>query len=233
MKVGILCAMDQELALLKERIQLDGTHQHGNFEYIEGVLNGVSVVIVKCGIGKVASSVCTTLLIDHFNPDYVINSGSAGGFDTELNVGDVVVGTAVLHHDVDLTNFGYQLGQVAGGPENYPCDGRLVDAATRAAQKVTERQTKQGLICTGDAFIGTDEAAAKIKANFPEIAACEMEGAAIGQTCYLLDTPFLVIRSLSDIAGKESTVSFAEYIEEAGKNSAELVIAAIAELANL
>ena len=230
MKVGILCAMDQEIALLKKEIKHQNTYHFAHLEYYEGTLNDVDVVIVKCGIGKVAAAVATTVMIDRFAPDFVVNSGSAGGFDAELEIGDVVIATGVQHHDVDVTHFGYKLGQVYGMPDIYPCDVQMVDAAAIAADKITHSKIKRGLICTGDSFIGCDEAASRLKNLVPDMAAVEMEGAAIGQTCFMLDTPFLVIRSLSDIAGKESTISFAEYLEQAGKNSAQLVMGMIAEL---
>lgn len=230
MKVGILCAMDQEIALLRKKIKLTDTSHFAHLEYYVGTLNDVDVVIVKCGIGKVAASVATTVMIDRFAPDFVVNSGSAGGFDTELDIGDVVIATGVQHHDVDVTHFGYKRGQVFGMPDIYPCDVSMVDAAVSAAENITHTKIKRGLICTGDSFIGCDDAVTRLRGLFPDMSAVEMEGAAIGQTCFMLDTPFLVIRSLSDIAGKESSVSFSEYIEQAGKHSAELVMAMISEL---
>lgn len=231
MKIGILGAMDQEIALLKQHMQLKETFHFAHLEYYVGTINDVEVVLVKCGIGKVAASVSTTVMIDKFAPDFVVNTGSAGGFDTALNIGDVVIATGVQHHDVDVTHFGYKRGQVFGMPDIYPCDVRMVDAAVNAANNITHTNIKKGLVCTGDSFIGCDDAVSRLRGLFPDMSAVEMEGAAIGQTCFMLDTPFLVIRSLSDIAGKESSVSFSEYIEQAGKNSAELVMAMIKELA--
>lgn len=233
MKVGILCAMDQEIALLKKQIELSDTYKFAHLEYYVGTLNQVEVVIVKCGIGKVSASVATTVMIDRFEPDFVVNSGSAGGFDAELDIGDVVIATGVQHHDVDVTHFGYKRGQVFGMPDIYPCDVSMIDAAVNAAYKITDKKIKRGLVCTGDSFIGSDEEALRLRDLFPDMSAVEMEGAAIGQTCFMLDTPYLVIRSLSDIAGKESTVLFSEYLEEAGKNSAQLVMAMISELVKI
>jgi adenosylhomocysteine nucleosidase len=106
-----------------------------------------------------------------------------------------------------------------------------MQAAASAASEIDTLQSTTGLICTGDAFIGSDEAVAELRTNFPEMKAVEMEGAAIGQTCHMLGTPFLVIRSLSDIAGKTSSVSFKEYLETAAKHSAQLVMAMIKTLA--
>lgn len=231
MKIGILGAMEQEVALLKASIENMQTTTHSHLTFYHGSLYGIEVVVVQCGIGKVASAVATTMLIDHFSPDYVVNTGSAGGFDSALNIGDLVIGTGVQHHDVNLTHFGYELGQCSGMPAVYSCDERLIGAAEEAAEEIADIKSKRGLICTGDSFIGSDEAAAQIREAFPTMKACEMEGAAIAQTCHILKTPCLVIRSLSDIAGKTSTVSFQSYLETASKNSAQLVMGMIKHLA--
>ena len=116
-------------------------------------------------------------------------------------------------------------------PEDFRCNTTLMDTARAAAAQITSLQSTTGLVCTGDAFIGSDEAVADLRTKFPEMKAVEMEGAAIGQTCYMLETPFLVIRSLSDIAGKTSSVSFKEYLDVAAKHSAQLVMAMIKALA--
>ncbi|MDF2178505.1 5'-methylthioadenosine/adenosylhomocysteine nucleosidase [Aliiglaciecola sp. CAU 1673] len=231
MKIGILGAMDQEVALLKNTLQDVKTYEYAHLNFFEGKLHGVEVVVVKCGIGKVAASVATTILIDRFAPDFVVNTGSAGGFDTSLNIGDVVIASHVMHHDVDVTHFGYELGQVFGLPSRFPCDERLIAAAEHAAIDVLHVNCKKGLICTGDSFIGCDVAAARLRDLVPDMKAVEMEGAAIGQTCFMLDTPFVVIRSLSDIAGKTSSMSFQQYLEQAAKNSATLVMDMIKTLA--
>ena len=231
MKIGILGAMDQEVALLQASLDNQEVVEWKHLTFYTGSLHGVEVVVVKCGIGKVAAAVATTALVDRFAPDYVVNTGSAGGFDTDLNIGDLVIATSVLHHDIDITHFGYTLGQAAGMPATYESDETLILAAEQAAEQSLDVTTKRGLICTGDSFIGSDDAAARLREAFPTMAAVEMEGAAIAQTCFMLSTPFLVIRSLSDIAGKTSTVSFQSYLEKAAKHSAELVMQMIAVLA--
>lgn len=230
MKIGILGAMDQEIALLKDKLDDVTVSEYAHLQFYSGVMYGIEVVLVKCGIGKVAASVATTVMIDRYAPDFVINTGSAGGFDKELDIGDVVIGEGVQHHDVDVTHFGYELGQVFGMPAVYQCDERLIEAAEHAARDVVHVNCKRGLIGTGDSFIGCDEAAARLRDLLPKMCAVEMEGAAIGQTCYMLDTPFLVIRSLSDIAGKTSTVSFKSYLDQAAKHSAELIMSMIEDL---
>lgn len=231
-KIGILGAMDEEVALLKSSLNNVKETQWSHLTFIEGTMHGAQVVLVKCGIGKVAAALATTALVERFSPDYVVNTGSAGGFDANLTIGDLVIGSEIKHHDVDLTHFGYAPGQPAGGmPESFMSDNALVDAAEAAAETLTELQHVRGLICTGDAFIGSDEAVAQLRRKFPDMRAVEMEGAAIAQVCHMLNVPFLVIRSLSDIAGKTSSVSFKEYLETAAKHSAQLVMEMIRRLA--
>lgn len=225
--------MDEEVALLKQSLSEVEVSEYAHLKFYSGKLHGVEVVVVKCGIGKVAAAVATTVMIDKFAPDFVVNTGSAGGFDSDLAIGDLVIATGVQHHDVDLTHFGYERGQCAGMPAVFHCDERLIVAAEHAAKDVVHVTSKRGLVCTGDAFIGCDDAAGRLDRDFPSIGAVEMEGAAIGQTCHMLDIPFVVIRSLSDIAGQESKVSFKSYIEQAAKHSAELVMGMIAELAEI
>lgn len=232
MKIGILGAMDEEIALLKKSLENMRESQWQHLTIYQGTLHDIEVILVKCGIGKVASAVAATAIINLYQPDYIVNTGSAGGFDTSLNIGDVVIATDVLHHDVNVTHFGYMPGQMAGMPEKFSSHSLLVEAATQAAAKIDTIKCINGLVCTGDSFIGTDEAAEKVRSLFPNIAAAEMEGAAIGQTCYMLSRPFVIIRSLSDIAGKTSTVSFNKYIETASKNSAELVVGMIENLSS-
>jgi len=226
MKIGIIGAMEQEVAVLRDKIDGLITETFAGLEFYLGTIAGVEVVVSKSGIGKVAASVSTTLLIEKFSPDCVINTGSAGGFDPVLNVGDVVIGTEVRHHDVDLTVFGYEMGQCAQMPAAYLPHPELARVATLAAASVGEGvQVAQGLIATGDSFMADPAKVEYARSNFPTMQACEMEAAAIAQTCHLFNVPFVVIRSLSDIAGKQSELSFDEYLVTAAKNSADMVLA--------
>lgn len=222
--IGIIGAMEPEVALLKQQLTDTDTHQLGRYTFYTGKLAGVDVVLVQSGIGKVAATVATTLMITRFKPDCVINTGSAGGFDPELNVGDVVISSEVRHHDVDVTAFGYEIGQVPQMPAAFIPHPVLVTAAEQSINLLGFCKTKKGLITTGDSFICDPTRIALIRSQFPTMLAVEMEGAAIAQACYMLDTPFVVIRSLSDIAGKESPQSFEAYLEVASKNSSEMVL---------
>ena len=230
MKVGIIGAMEPEIAILRERMSDVETHQHGGFTFYHGQLNTQTVTLVQSGIGKVAATVATTLLIDHFHPDCVINTGSAGGFDQRLEVGDVAIASELRHHDVDVTAFGYEYGQVPQMPAAYESHPQLIQVAEQSISQLQQCQSLVGLVCTGDSFMCDPERIDATRKQFPAMLAVEMEGAAIAQACHLLDTAFVVIRSLSDIAGKESPHSFEEYLEVASKNSSAMVMAMLTKL---
>jgi len=224
MKAGIIGAMEPEVAILKEKLANCETSTHAGYTFYQGQLDNNEVVIVQSGIGKVAAALATAILIDKFQPDYVVNTGSAGGFDAKLKVGDVVVSSEVRYHDVDLTAFGYEIGQLPANPAAYIPHKTLVTAAKKGTEQLVGIQTMVGLITTGDTFMTKDDDIAKARGNFPNMAAVEMEGAAIAHTCHQFNVPFVIIRSLSDIAGKESPTSFDEYLETASVNSSQLVI---------
>ncbi|NMP30346.1 5'-methylthioadenosine/S-adenosylhomocysteine nucleosidase [Thalassotalea sp. M1531] len=231
MKAGIIGAMEPEVAILKAALENSSSSTFGGFEFHQGQLNGSDVVIVQSGIGKVAAALATVLLIDKFSPDYIVNTGSAGGFEQSLKVGDIVISSEVRYHDVNVTAFGYEIGQLPANPAAYVPHPVLVDAAKEGINKLENINTLVGLITTGDTFMTADDDIAKARANFPTMAAVEMEGAAIAQTCHQFNVPFVVIRSMSDIAGKESPTSFEAYLETASINSSKLVTHMIDTLA--
>jgi len=224
MKAGIIGAMEPEVAILKAKLANCETSSHAGYTFYQGQIDGNDVVIVQSGIGKVAAALATAILVDKFKPDYVVNTGSAGGFNAALKVGDIVVSSEVRYHDVDVTAFGYEIGQLPANPAAYIPHETLVTAAKAGIDKLENIQAMVGLITTGDTFMTKDEDIAKARENFPTMAAVEMEGAAIAQTCHQFNVPFVIIRSLSDIAGKESPTSFDEYLETASVNSSQLVI---------
>ena len=169
------------------------------------------------------SVVRKSLLLEKFQPDTIINTGSAGGYNSELNVGDIVISTEVRFHDVDVTAFGYEIGQMAQLPAAFPAQEKLINIAEEAAQSLKPLKIIKGLICTGDTFMADPEKAEIARNNFPTMEACEMEAAAIAQVCYQFKVPFVIIRSLSDIAGKKSELSFEQYLPVAAKNASILV----------
>jgi adenosylhomocysteine nucleosidase len=224
MKAGIIGAMEPEVAILKAKLSNCETITHAGYNFYQGQIDNSDVVIVQSGIGKVAAALATVILIDKFQPDYIVNTGSAGGFDPSLKVGDIVVSSEVRYHDVDVTAFGYEIGQLPANPAAFIPHPALVSAAQIGIKELDNINAMLGLITTGDTFMTKEDDIAKARANFPTMAAVEMEGAAIAHTCHQFKVPFVIVRSLSDIAGIESPTSFDEYLETASVNSSQLVI---------
>jgi adenosylhomocysteine nucleosidase len=230
MKIGIIGAMEEEVVLLRDRLKDLEEKKLAGCEFYSGKLDGLEVILLKSGIGKVNAAIGTTLMIELYQPEVIINTGSAGGFHKELNVGDVVISTDVRHHDVDATIFGYEYGQVPQMPASYVPDETLVKAAEKAGARVENIQVVKGLIASGDSFMSDHARVEEIKTKFPELFAAEMEAAAIAQTCYQFGVPFVIIRSLSDIAGKDARVSYDQFLQTASQNSADLVLKIVEEL---
>jgi adenosylhomocysteine nucleosidase len=230
MKIAIIGAMEEEVTILRDKIEEREETVIANCEFSTGRLNGADVILLKSGIGKVNAAMSTAILLERFRPDYVINTGSAGGFLSTLNVGDVVISNEVVHHDVDVTAFGYEYGQVPGMPARYKADETLVKIAEQNAKQIKDIQVVTGLIATGDSFMNDPVRVEFVRGKFPDLCAVEMEAAAIAQVCTQFAVPFVIIRALSDIAGKESDVSFEQFLDTAAKHSADLVLSIVSSL---
>lgn len=230
MKIAVIGAMEEEVELLRAAISNPKTTVIANSEYTEGTYEGKEVVLLKSGIGKVNAGMSTTILLHEFKPDVVINTGSAGGYDENLEVGAIVISDEVRHHDVDATIFGYEIGQVPQMPAAFKSDAKLMVAAEAAVNKIGEHQAATGLITTGDSFMNDPVRVEKVRQQFPTMKAVEMEAAAVAQVCHQFKTPFVVIRALSDIAGKQSDVSFEEFLPVAAKHSTQIVLETVKSL---
>ncbi|MCL6326677.1 5'-methylthioadenosine/S-adenosylhomocysteine nucleosidase [Pectobacterium polaris] len=230
MKVGIIGAMEQEVTLLRDRIENRQTFQRAGCEIYTGQINGVDVALLKSGIGKVSAALGTTLLLEYSKPDVVINTGSAGGLAPTLNVGDIVISDEVRYHDADVTAFGYEPGQMAGCPAAFLADEKLI---TLAQEVIAELQLNavRGLVVSGDAFINGAEPLARIRTTFPKAIAVEMEATAIAHVCHQFAVPFVVVRAISDVADKASHLSFDEFLSVAAQQSTRMVEAILAKLA--
>ncbi len=194
MRIGIIVAMRKELDLLLPLLQDSEESRMSGFEFYCGKMGRHDVMLMQCGIGKVNAAMGTLMLVNNFTPNYVINTGVAGGADTKVNVMDVVAGARVAYHDVWCGPESV-LGQVQGLPLYFEGAKRLIDL-------VPERDhIHKGLICSGDQFIDTIEAVNRIKGNFPDALAVDMESGAIAQVCHLNKVPFLALRVISDSPG--------------------------------
>ena len=230
MKIGIIGAMEEEILLLKSKMSNKKEWTEAKADFIEGQIGEVEVVLVRCGIGKVNAALTTTLLLAKHDIDLIVNTGSAGGIGAGLHVGDVVIASEMAYYDVDATVFGYSIGQVPQMPARYIANQGTIEKTITAAKKTGLTPVK-GLIVTSDSFIASQAQTDVILSNFPDALASEMEGAAIAQVCYQFDVPFVIIRAMSDVADEEAGVSFDEFIIEAGKKSAEMVLELVASLA--
>lgn len=223
MTIGIIGAMDEEIALLLENMSEKKEQTIAHTLFVQGKLSGKEVVLLKSGIGKVNAAMATTIMHEHYSPSYVINTGSAGGFSAELEVGDIVISSEVVHNDVDVTAFNYEYGQVPGMPAMFTADPSLIEKATEAVKKLSVR-SEIGIIATGDSFMEDPDRVAFVREKFPTMIAAEMEAAAVAQVCYQYDKPFVILRALSDIAGKDSSVSFDSFLTTAAKNAAQIIM---------
>ncbi|WP_163653003.1 5'-methylthioadenosine/adenosylhomocysteine nucleosidase [Listeria sp. PSOL-1] len=230
-RIGIIGAMKEEITFLKAEMEEVVESQIANVKFYDGKLCGKSVVLLESGIGKVNAAISTTLLMDHFSPEVIINTGSAGGVSKELNIGDVIISDKVVHGDVDATAFGYEYGQVPQMPASYLGDSGFAQKAKRMYEKYfaqTANVASYGLVVTTDSFIATEEERERIKSHFKEVKAVEMEAAAISQVAYQFGVPFVIIRAISDVADKEAAVSFDAFLKTAAKASSVCIMQLLA-----
>ena len=181
-------------------------------------------MIVRSGIGKVNAGICTQILADVFQVNAVINTGIAGSLKAEINIGDIVLSTDTMQHDVDAREFGYEIGQVPRmDTRTFPADDRLRETALQVCRKVNpEIQVFEGRVASGDQFVADKETKEKIIAN-TQAYCTEMEGAAIGQAAYLNGIPYLVIRAISDKADDSAHMDYPAFEKEAIRHTVNLV----------
>lgn len=224
MKIGIIGAMAQEVEILLSYMAEPKLTEIAGCKIYEGKINNTDVALLQSGIGKTAAAMGTALLLQRAKPEMVINTGSAGGLDANLNVGDIVISTEVRHHDVDVTAFGYEKGQLPANPAAFMANEQLAQIAIKETEKAGFNAVS-GLICSGDLFVNGSDMIARIRNDFPSVKAVEMEAASIAQVCHAFQVPFVVVRAISDVADKESHLSFDEFLPLAAEKSSEIVLA--------
>ena len=222
--IGIIGAMDVEVTSLKDAANITNTTKIAEMEFCEGTLGDKNVVIVKCGMGKVNAGICAHTLINDFNCTKIINTGVAGSLDNQIDIGDIVVSVDAVQHDYDVEAIGLKKGEIPyTGLYAFPADETLRAAAVKAVQEsAPDIHVFEGRVCSGDQFISTKEQKNKIITNFGGMC-CEMEGAAIAQTCYLNNTPYVVIRAISDKPDETEIVEYQEFEAKAAANCAKIV----------
>lgn len=232
--VGIIGAMASETAELTRRMTDAAQKTVAGRTFYTGLIGDTPAVVAESGIGKVAAAITAQLMIDRFHAGVLINSGMAGGLDPRLEVGDLVIGTAAVQHDFDITAFGHAPGYMGTGgddtrPTAFLADERLVRLAQDAARQVLPGTAKAicGTVASGDVFVSDRETKLRLRDGFGA-AAAEMEGAAVAQTAAANGVPFLILRTISDLADRHAAVSFEELELYAGRLAGDLTAALLA-----
>ena len=223
-KIGIIGAMEDEVAGLKARMEQVSKTVLARMEFNEGLLEGKPVVVVRSGIGKVNAAVCTQILADRFGVGAVINTGVAGSLDARIDIGDFVISTDAVHHDMDATVFGYAPGEVPQlGQVSFEADKALADAAEAACRKVIPDQNVwRGRVVSGDQFIVSREKKDEIVKTFGGLCT-EMEGASIAHAAWLNSLPFLIVRAISDKADESAEMDYPTFEKKAAGSSVEML----------
>lgn len=229
--IGIIGAMDIEVAKLKEMLGNTVSHQKAGMTFIEGSCYGKDVVVVRSGIGKVNAGICAQILVDKFNVDCIINTGIAGSLSAQIDIGDIVLSEDTLHHDMDASGFGYAVGVIPQMKESiFKGDKQLIELAKKCQEnKIPNIKTHIGRVVSGDQFISDKDKKQWLVDTFHGYCT-EMEGAAIAQTAYLNDVPFLIIRAISDKADDSATLDYPTFEALAVENSVKLLSAMIEEM---
>lgn len=222
--IGIIGAMNEEIIELKEVMEDIQEEKKVNLTFYKGILKGKEVVLVECGIGKVNAAICTTLLINHYKVDKVIFTGVAGGVNPAIEVGDMVISTELIQHDFDTTAFGNEHGVIPRMETSiFKADETLKRVAEEVAlEKFGRGKVWTGVILSGDQFVASGDKITWLRETFNG-ECTEMEGAAVAHVCSLFNTPFLILRSISDKANHDANVDFAEFVHLAAKNSKEIL----------
>lgn len=229
--IGVIGAMDEEVSRLKEKMQVKKVEKKAGMEFFEGELAGKDVVIVRSGIGKVNAGICTQILVDDFGVEAVINTGVAGSLKNEINIGDIVLSTDALQHDMDATGFGYEHGVIPRMEQStFVADKKLVELAKQVNEEVnSDIGTFVGRVVSGDQFISDKAKKDWLVQKFGGYCT-EMEGAAIAQAAYLNEIPFLIIRAISDKADNSAEMDYGEFEAKAIEHTVKLVTSMMEKL---
>lgn len=219
--IGIICAMQIEadgIIAISENVK---SETYAGMKFTSGTLHGKDIVIVVCGVGKVNASTCTLALINKYSPDVVINSGVAGAVSPIVSIGDIVVGTKAVEHDMNTTALGDKQGEVSfpdGKVTYFECDKAVSNLLASVCKKIPDTKVAQGIIASGDIFVSERKSRLRINDHFGAIA-CEMEGAAIGHVCYCCKVPYGIIRAISDDLDENKGMDFVKFCKLASKKT--------------
>lgn len=223
--IGIIGAMDIEIEHINAVMEEKEEFTVSGALYTKGTIDGKEVVTAVCGIGKVFAAMCAQTMIVKFGADRIINTGVAGGLTDKTDILDTVVATALVQHDMDTTYFGDPKGMISGiNVVEFDCDKALAEKITANV----EGNCVRGIVASGDCFVADNDKKREISETFNAVA-CEMEGAAIAQVCYVNKIPFCVLRSISDGANGEE-MSYEKFRVVAAEKAAKVIIKTIKEI---
>lgn len=224
--LGIIGAMDEEVAKIKEHMEQVEERAIASMNFLKGTVKGHPVVVVRSGIGKVNAAICTQILADVYDVDAVINTGIAGSLNADINIGDIVLSTDALEHDMDAVAFGYPVGQIPRMDTlSFTADEKLRKIAKETCERVnTDVSVFEGRVVSGDQFISDKAKKEWLVENFAGYCT-EMEGAAIAHAAYLNGIPFLIIRAISDKADDSASVDYPAFEAKAIEHSVRLLLA--------
>ncbi len=229
--IGIICAMQIEADGIIALCTDTKTETLAGMKFTSGKLHNKDIVVVVCGVGKVNAAMCTFALIEKYNPELVINSGVAGALSPIVSIGDIVVATKSVEHDMNTTALGDSQGEVSfpdGTVMFFECDNQASTLLTSICKKIPDTKVAQGTIASGDIFVSDRKSRLKINDRFGALA-CEMEGAAIGHVCYSCKVPYAIIRAISDDLDENKGMDFVKFCELASKKTVEAVSGFVAE----
>ena len=224
MKLGIIGAMDVEVATLKEKMEGAVVSAKAGMEFCEGTLEGLPAVVVQCGVGTVNAALFAQILCDCYGVTAIVNTGIAGSLCAELDIADLVISRDAIHHDFDLRFWGRPVGQVPGFDVTaFPADEKLIDFAFAAAEAVNPGHNRIGRVASGDQFICSAEQKEKIIADTQAVCA-EMEGASIAHAAYRNGVPFVILRAISDKADDSAEMDYPTFEALAARRCAQVTM---------
>lgn len=218
--IGIIVATIEELEAVKEIMSELKKEVIYDLDFYKGRINNNNYILVQCGVGKVNATRTTQILTDNFSLQYIVNVGVAGGLSSNLQIGDIVIGEKLVQHDFDITAFGHEKGYITDTGKIFKSDKVLVEKFRKI--KIDDIKIITGTIASGDIFVQDIKMKEKIRAKF-NCDCVEMEGAAIGQVCFLNKVPFVVVRSISDIPNGNNYMEYQEFVKLAAKNCAKVI----------
>lgn len=225
MKLGIIGAMDVEVASLKDAMENVTVETRAGSQYVSGTLEGLPAVVVQCGVGKVNAALCAQILVERYQVTHIVNTGIAGSLCSDLDIGDLVVSQDAMYHDFDLRFWGRPVGQVPGMDVlAFPADDQLAGFAFAAAERINPGHTRIGRVASGDQFVSQKEQKAQIIENTRALCA-EMEGAAIAHAAYRSGVPFVIIRAISDKADDSAEMDYPSFEAIAARRCAQVTMA--------